>query len=199
MSRRRRRHHHRDEHPRHRLLHHGTPSLSDAELVEILLRNGWPGSTAKEIVRELLVEYGGLVGLGNVDPAYLRRHGIGEAKAATVVEIGTDLQLPAVSSSLMAAVRSAGKDSVSRRDREFDSATGCWRRLARRAIGSRGKMDLGWLGANGQGAQSEARLDLVRCAEATELCCGLGGLRSGVREDLPGDNKLRGIGLLRKL
>ncbi len=75
----------RDEQPRRRLLHNGAPSLSDAELLEILLRNGCPGSTTKELARELLAEFGGLVGLGNVEPAYLQRHGIGEAKASTVV------------------------------------------------------------------------------------------------------------------
>ncbi len=53
--------------------------------MEILLRNGCPGSTAKELARELLAEYGGLVGLANVEPSYLKRHGIGEAKAATIV------------------------------------------------------------------------------------------------------------------
>ena len=84
MSRRRRRHSH-DDNPRKRLLQFGPTALSDVELVEILLRNGCPGSSARELARELLNDYGGFLGLGNVDPAYLQRHGIGEAKAATVV------------------------------------------------------------------------------------------------------------------
>lgn len=74
----------REEEPRRRLLHNGAPSLSDAELVEILLRYGCPGSTAKTIFRELLTEYGGLPGLANVEPSYLKRHGVGRAKTATI-------------------------------------------------------------------------------------------------------------------
>ncbi len=86
MTRRRRqRPDHREDHPRERLLSMGTQVLSDAELVEILLRNGCPGSTAKELARELLAEYGNLLGLSNVDASYLQRHGIGKAKAATIV------------------------------------------------------------------------------------------------------------------
>ena len=84
MSRRGRRHLANDDNPRKRLLQFGPQALSDVELVEILLRNGCPGTSARELARELLIEYG-LVGLGNVESSYLRRHGIGEAKAATVV------------------------------------------------------------------------------------------------------------------
>ncbi len=74
-----------DEHPRKRLLECGAQSLSDAELVEILLRNGNRGSKAWDLARELMREYGGLIGLVNVDPAYLRRHDVSEPKAAIVV------------------------------------------------------------------------------------------------------------------
>ncbi len=44
-----------DDNPRERLLSNGTQSLSDAELVEILLRNGCPGSSAEAVrgVQEL--------------------------------------------------------------------------------------------------------------------------------------------------
>lgn len=84
-NRRRRRNPAHGDNPRTRLLDLGATALSDVELVEILLRNGCPGSSARELARELLTDYGGFIGLGNVDPAYLQRHGIGEAKAATVV------------------------------------------------------------------------------------------------------------------
>lgn len=83
--RKRRRHSTQDEHPRHRLLANGAQALSDAELVEILLRNGGPGSNVRELARELLAEFGGLVGLANVNPVYLRRHQVSDAKAAAVV------------------------------------------------------------------------------------------------------------------
>ena len=36
---------HREDHPRERLFRHGAHALSNAELLEILLRNGCPGST----------------------------------------------------------------------------------------------------------------------------------------------------------
>ena len=86
MTRRRRRPEpHYETHPRDRLFRDGARTLSDAELLEILLRNGCPGSTTKQLARELLAEYGSLVGLSNVDRAFLHRHGIGRAKAATII------------------------------------------------------------------------------------------------------------------
>ena len=81
----------REDHPRERLFRHGTHALSNAELLEILLRNGCPGSTARELARELLTEYGSLIGLAGLDRAFLHRRGIGKAKAATIMatfEIG---------------------------------------------------------------------------------------------------------------
>ncbi len=45
LHRRRRQNHH-DDNPRTRLLELGPTALSDVELVEILLRNGCPGSSA---------------------------------------------------------------------------------------------------------------------------------------------------------
>ena len=85
MTRRRRKLAHREDHPRERLFRHGAAALSNAELVEILLRNGCPGSTARELARELLMEYGNLIGLSNVNRAFLKRRGIGKAKAATII------------------------------------------------------------------------------------------------------------------
>ena len=84
MTRRRRRPDRRGQ-ARERLFRDGTRALSDAELLEILLRNGCPGSTTKQLARELLAEYGSLIGLSGVDRAFLHRHGIGRAKAATII------------------------------------------------------------------------------------------------------------------
>ncbi len=91
MPRRRRKLAQREDHPRERLFRHGAQALSSAELVEILLRNGCPGSTARKLARELIVEYGSLIGLAGLDRAFLHRRGIGKAKAATIMaafEIG---------------------------------------------------------------------------------------------------------------
>lgn len=80
-----------DEKPRERLLDHGSHSLSDAELVAVLLRSGCPGVSAVDMARDLLTQYGGLDGLLVAPVAGLYRHGLGPAKAATLlaaVEIG---------------------------------------------------------------------------------------------------------------
>ena len=70
------------ERPRERLLDQGSGSLSDAELVAVLLRTGHVGSSAVEVALELLNENGGLPGLLGATAQSLRRRGIGPAKAA---------------------------------------------------------------------------------------------------------------------
>ena len=48
------------ERPREKLLSKGPAALSDAEILSIFLRTGRRGSTAMDLARELLQEYGGL-------------------------------------------------------------------------------------------------------------------------------------------
>jgi DNA repair protein RadC len=85
------------EQPRERLRDHGPSALSDAELLAILLRVGVAGTNVVQLAQQLLVERGGWPGLLRADYADLcRRHGIGEAKAATLkaaLEIGRRLLL----------------------------------------------------------------------------------------------------------
>lgn len=84
----------RDERPRERMLAHGSDTLSDVELVAVLLRTGRPGLTAIEMAFELLDASGGLPGLVGARAGDLRRRGLGEAKAASVLaalEIGRRL------------------------------------------------------------------------------------------------------------
>ncbi len=91
MSKRRRQLTQHEDHPRQRLFHYGADALSNAELLEILLRNGSPGTTAGDLARDLLSKYGNLTGLSNLNRGFLQRRGIGEAKAATIIaafEIG---------------------------------------------------------------------------------------------------------------
>ena len=52
-----------DERPREKLATHGARSLSDAELIAILLRTGVSGANAVEVARQLLEKYGSLTGL----------------------------------------------------------------------------------------------------------------------------------------
>jgi DNA repair protein RadC len=82
------------ERPRERLLEHGGRSLSDSELLAVLLRTGRRGVSALQMALDLLRESGGLGGMLTATPHSLRRRGIGPAKAATLlaaVEIGRRL------------------------------------------------------------------------------------------------------------
>lgn len=74
-----------EELPRERLLRSGGNSLSDAELLAVLLRTGRPGLTAVEMGKQLLAERGGLAGLVATNRAAFRRKGLGDAKMATLL------------------------------------------------------------------------------------------------------------------
>jgi DNA repair protein RadC len=73
------------ERPRERLLRNGAQTLSDAELVAVLLKNGHPGASVLEIARELLETTGGLPGLTTACTKSLRRRGVGEVKIASLL------------------------------------------------------------------------------------------------------------------
>ena len=82
------------ERPRERLLQHGGSSLSDSELLAVLLRTGRVGVSALQMAMDVLRENGGLAGLLTSTPPSLRRSGLGAAKAATLlaaVEVGRRL------------------------------------------------------------------------------------------------------------
>ena len=88
-----------DERPRERLLRNGPQSLSDAELVAILLKGGRKGASALDLSRELLFQAGGLRGLANLCARGLRRPGVGQVKIATLlatVEIACRMAAAAV-------------------------------------------------------------------------------------------------------
>jgi DNA repair protein RadC len=73
-----------DERPRERMLTHGATSLSDAELLAILLGSGIPGKNAIALARELLHE--GFTALARNDAEQLaKRSGIGIAKATRIL------------------------------------------------------------------------------------------------------------------
>lgn len=74
-----------NERPRERLLEQGSGSLSDAELVAVLLRTGRRGASVVQLARTLLAENGGLGGLLGATPRTLRRPGLGPAKAASLL------------------------------------------------------------------------------------------------------------------
>lgn len=63
----------------------GPESLSEAELLAVLLRTGRPGCSAVTEAQALLAEAGGLEGVARMSAKELeRRPGIGQAKAASV-------------------------------------------------------------------------------------------------------------------
>ena len=71
------------ERPREKLLQHGPPALTDAELLALFLRIGVPGKTAVDLARELLTIFGGLNGLfAATRDDFTRVHGMGDAKYA---------------------------------------------------------------------------------------------------------------------
>ena len=83
------------ERPRERLSRLGAKSLSDAELIAILLRVGLPGENAVDVGQRLLEDLGGLVGLYRAEfETVTAQKGIGQAKAAQLkaaIELGRRL------------------------------------------------------------------------------------------------------------
>ena len=79
--------------PREKLLQLGPASLSDAELLAILIRTGSRGKSALDLARELLTEHGGLRAIFNRTPMDIcDQPGLGTATAATLlaaVELGS--------------------------------------------------------------------------------------------------------------
>jgi DNA repair protein RadC len=86
-----------NERPRERLARLGAQSLSNAELIAILLRTGVQGENVIEIGQRLLAEYGGVSGLHRAAFDELcSEHGLGAAKVAQLkaaMELGNRLRL----------------------------------------------------------------------------------------------------------
>ncbi len=80
------------ERPREKLLQRGAASLSDAELLAIFLNTGTPGTTAVDLARHLLREFGSLRAVLNADRVQLcQLSGMGTARYAllqAILEIG---------------------------------------------------------------------------------------------------------------
>jgi DNA repair protein RadC len=68
------------ERPRERLLAKGAQTLSDAELLAVVLRTGVRGKSAVELGRELLLRFKGIAGLFGADLSRVK--GLGPAKRA---------------------------------------------------------------------------------------------------------------------
>ncbi len=74
------------ERPRERLLAQGAETLTERELLALVLRNGTPGASALDLAASLLAHYGSLDALAQARPEELAaQSGIGPAKATAVV------------------------------------------------------------------------------------------------------------------
>jgi DNA repair protein RadC len=74
------------ERPRERLRDRGADSLSNSELLAILLRTGTRAESALDMATKLLARYQGLEGLAKASFQELAQsHGVGEAKAAQLL------------------------------------------------------------------------------------------------------------------
>ncbi len=80
------------ERPRERLREYGSASLSEAELLAVLLRTGMKGQNVVDLARRLLKEFGGLAGMARTSYAELCQvKGISDAKACqllSALEVG---------------------------------------------------------------------------------------------------------------
>ncbi|MDD3806680.1 MAG: DNA repair protein RadC [Candidatus Marinimicrobia bacterium] len=75
-----------EDRPREKLEKYGADSLSDAELLAILLRSGTPSMNVVDLARKLLQENGGIAGLGRMSPRALQNvKGMGPAKVMTLI------------------------------------------------------------------------------------------------------------------
>lgn len=81
-----------EELPREKCIREGASSLTDAELLAVLLRTGTKEKSVLELSEELLSReenFDGLVALTHLDPAELRKlRGIGVSKAAELSAVG---------------------------------------------------------------------------------------------------------------
>lgn len=75
--------------PREKALRYGITSLSDSELLAVLLNNGYKGNNILEISTSLLSKYGGIVGLLNIPIIELKKNkGIKDVGALKISLIG---------------------------------------------------------------------------------------------------------------
>lgn len=76
------------ERPRERMLSYGAATLSNAELIAVLLRTGTSGENVLRVAENLLTQCGGLSGLMNATPTDLMNiNGLGTAKAAQLMAV----------------------------------------------------------------------------------------------------------------
>lgn len=77
-----------DERPREKLIKNGAASLSDAELIAIIIRAGTKNYSAIDVARDLIDLYGNLSKLASCDVSELQKiKGIGRTKAVQIAAV----------------------------------------------------------------------------------------------------------------
>jgi DNA repair protein RadC len=77
-----------DARPREKLLASGAASLADAELIALLLRTGFKGTSVLRLAQNTLDAFGGVQGLLHADASDLKRvKGLGPAKRAEIAAV----------------------------------------------------------------------------------------------------------------
>ncbi len=76
-----------DDRPREKLLKKGVASLSNAELLAIIIGSGSPNESAVDLAKKVLMQSGNnLKELGKITIAELKKHkGVGDAKAVSII------------------------------------------------------------------------------------------------------------------
>ncbi len=113
------------ERPREKLLESGANSLSDAELLALLLQTGCRGKTALDLAREMINRFGGLVGILAAEQRELcLLPGIGPAKAtrfAAMKELAQRHMLEVVKSTDVLTSSAATRDYLRLKFRDCQS------------------------------------------------------------------------------
>ena len=77
-----------NDRPMERLIRYGVETLSDEELIAIILKTGTKGKSAKELSSLLLSSIGDLKKLNNINYEYLNKFkGIGKSKACIILSV----------------------------------------------------------------------------------------------------------------
>ena len=77
-----------DARPREKLLANGAKALADAELIALLLRTGFKGTSVLQLAQSLLDRFGGIQGLLHADAQDLKAiKGLGPAKRAEIAAV----------------------------------------------------------------------------------------------------------------
>ena len=74
-----------DERPREKLFHQGASTLTDTELLAILIRTGKKGTTAVDLARSLMLDGRTLRDISSMSVEEIKKLGIGQSRAITIV------------------------------------------------------------------------------------------------------------------